>query len=128
MPKLCSRRKPPSKIPREAPAGEVPRQGAGQGFSLSHECLRTSRPQGGRSLQEQMAGGTILQVAQATPQDQEVLGNDRERRADPGRRVDCRFLPRGDCAQETWNHAIRLRDAPDTQRLPDRQDLRAGTL
>lgn len=65
---------------------------------------------------------------QATPQDQEVLGNDRERRADPGRRGDCRFLPRGDCAQETWNHAIRLRDAPDTQRLPDRQDLRAGTL
>ena len=76
---------------REAPAGEVPRQGAGQGFRLSHECLRTSRPQGGRSLQEQMAGGTILQVAQATPQDQEVLGNDRERRADPGRRGDCRF-------------------------------------
>lgn len=32
---------------REAPAGEVPRQGAGQGFRLSHECLRTSRPQGG---------------------------------------------------------------------------------
>ena len=38
------------------------------------------------------------------------------------------FLPRGDCTQETWNQAIRLRDAPDTQRLPDRQDLRAGTL
>ena len=38
------------------------------------------------------------------------------------------FLPRGDCAQETWNQAIRLRDATDTQRLPDRHDLRAGTL
>ena len=113
---------------REAPAGEVPRQGAGQGFRLSLECLWTSRPQGGRSLQGQMAGGTILQVAKATPQDQEVLGNDRERHADPGRRGDCVFLPRGDCAQETWNQAIRLRDAPDTQRLPDRQVLRAGTL
>ena len=128
MLKSCSRRKLPSKKPREAPAGEVPRQGTGQGLRLSHECLRPSRPQGARSLQEQKAGGTLLQVAQATPQDQEVLGNDRERRADPGRRGDCRFLPRGDCAQETWNQAIRLRDAPDTQRPPARQDLRAGTL
>lgn len=75
-----------------------------------------------------MAGGTILQVAQATTQDQEVLGNDRERRRIQVGVAIAVFLPRGDCAQETWNQAIRLRDASDTQRLPDRQDLSAGTL
>ena len=76
---------------REAPAGEVPRQGTGQGLCFSHECLRPSRSQGGWSLHERMAGGVLLQVAQATSQDQEDLEDDRERRADPGQRSDSAF-------------------------------------
>ena len=38
-----------------------------------------------------MVGGALLQVAQATSQDQEVLEDDRERRADPGQRGDSAF-------------------------------------
>lgn len=84
--------------------------------------LHPARPDHRRSLPESLASGTVLQVDQATPPDQDLLWHHRERRDDPDLDRHLRLCPGRHRSQDPENRSESLHNSTDFECHPLREN------
>ena len=85
-------------------------------------------PADSRPIQEPLADRAVLQVAQAAPQDQKVLGNYRERCQNTDSGCYYCLLPCGDCPARYEVETLDLRGLANPQHIIDAQNTAQGTV
>lgn len=113
--------------PRRAPHGGILRCGRKADIHLLDELEQDIGRPCGRTLQEPLAGGAVLQVAEAAPENQEVLGDVGERREDSDPCRHNHLLPRRDCPPRHEIEPLPVRNSPNSGNFADRQDPTSGT-
>lgn len=109
-------------LSRSAPSHRVSRRRTRPATSLSHEQLRTARPDHRTALPLSLAGRTVLQVDQAKPPDQGVLRQLGQRGEDPGVDRRERLCPGGHPPQGIEARTEPLRNSPNPERRSFREN------
>ena len=115
-------------LPRTDETRQVLGRGARTRVHVPDQRHRPQSPSGRRALQEPLADIAVLQVVEATFQNQEVLGHFGERCEDSNLRCHHHLLSGGCCSTRHVALTLNLRGPSDTEHLVNRQDSAQGSL
>ena len=115
-------------LPRTDETRQVLGRGARTRVHVPDQRHRPQSPVGRRALQEPLADRAVLQVVEATSQNQEVLGHFGERCEDSNLRCHHHLLSGGCCSTRHVALTLNLRGPSDTEHLVNRQDSAQGSL